>query len=296
MVRIEKHVMKNIPVIFFCLLAITACRKGNHSSVDNNGTRLTSIVTDSAGTFDLTYTNNLITGVTERQFSHDGSIFSIDSSRWTVQYSDTVSNQLVSLNVFADSHQYSLNYILTSSRLPSLIFSIYKEGNIMKYGELCKFIYFANTDILDSVIQNYSNAFDPSEKKIFKFKYSNQNITEITESEVSPSKNLVIATFDFTYGTAANIFRQTDPLLYIYSYPLTVFGTQPMVIAAFFAETFSLSTFNSITTSGITTGAWFQNSISSKMNYQLNAHGKVTEEIFSNNIFQGLAGKKYLYE
>ncbi len=65
----ERHVIKNIRVIFFCLLGMTACRKGNDSSVENNGTRLTSIITDSAGTFDFTYTNNLITGVKERHFS-----------------------------------------------------------------------------------------------------------------------------------------------------------------------------------------------------------------------------------
>lgn len=288
--------MKNIPVIIFCLLGITACRKDNHSSVENNGTRLTSIVTDSSGTFNFTYTNNLISGVKESIFTHDTPSLLEYSSIWTVQYSDTDSNQLVSLHFFGDSNQYAIRYIITPSKLPTLIFGTYKENNTLNSTDLAKFIYFPNTDILDSVIDNFWPSTDTSEKKIYKFNYSGQNITEITEWQVSSTQNLLIATFDFTYGRAANIFRQSDPLLYIYSYPLTALGVQPMVIAAFFAETFSSSTFNSITTSGITTDGWFQNSMSSKMNYQLNSHGKVTAEIFSNDNFQGLAGKKYLYE
>lgn len=293
---IERHVMKKIPVIFFCLLGMTACRKDDHSSVENNGTRLTSILTDSAGTFDFTYTNNLITGVKESNFSQDGPTFSSYSSTWTVHYSDTGSNQLVSVNFFANSYQYSIGYILTPSKLPLRIFSTYTENNITRSDDLANFTYLPNTDILDSVVENFRSSPDTSEKKVLKFDYSGQNITEIKEWQISSTQKLLIATFDFTYGTAPNIFRQSDPLLYIYSYPLTAFVAQPMVIAAFFGETFSLSTFNSITTSGITSSAWLQNAIRSKMNYQTNSYGKVTAEIFSNDIFQGLAGKKYLYE
>jgi hypothetical protein len=69
-----------------------------------------------------------------------------------------------------------------------------------------------------------------------------------------------------------------------------------MVIAAFFAETFSASTFNCVTTSGITSNGWIESSLKSKMIYHLNSHGKVTAETFSSNVFEGGAGKEYLYE
>jgi hypothetical protein len=46
----------------------------------------------------------------------------------------------------------------------------------------------------------------------------------------------------------------------------------------------------------ITNGAWNQDSIRSKMIYTLNANGKIAEEVFDNEIFEGLAGKRYFYK
>jgi hypothetical protein len=284
--------MKYLPVIFICLLWISACRKNDSAFHQNNGRRLTSIVRDSGGTFDFAYSNNLITSV-RHSFPEQDAISTYSGSTSIVQYSNTDSNQLVSLGFFTNSSEYSISYILNSAKLPLRIFSAYTENRVVHQIYLARFFYFPNTDKLDSVILNSANN---SEWIIYKFNYAGQNITRITEWQISSTQNLQVAAFDFTYDPTPNIFRQTDPLLYIYSYPFTAFASQPMVIATFFAETFSRSTFNSVTTSGITSGAWQQNSLSSKMTFHLNSNGKVTAETFSNSIFEDLAGKKYLYE
>jgi hypothetical protein len=280
--------MKHFPVIFICLLGITACRKSNNVSTENNGTRLTSIIRDSAGTFDFIYSNNLIKSVMRSLPNADPPGIAYDTLIF--ENLNTDSNQLVSVKYSSNLAEYSISYLLTSSKLPLRVF--YTDSGIVR--DYARFIYFPNTDILDSVILN--SAYNNSENILFRFNYTGQNISRITEWQISSTQNLQVAAFDFTYDTKANIFRQTDPLLYIYSYPFTPFGTQPMVIASFFAETFSASTFNSVTTSGITNVAWNQNSISSKMTYHVNANGKVTAETFSNAIFEGLTGKKYLYQ
>jgi hypothetical protein len=101
-----------------------------------------------------------------------------------------------------------------------------------------------------------------------------------------------------TYGNTPNVFRHTDSLLYIYSYPASVFELQPELITAFFAETFSTATFNSLTTGGILGGQWngeAYSSFSSHMTYTLNADGKVTAEIFD-TFFNNIAGKRYYYK
>ncbi|MGN6196912.1 MAG: hypothetical protein ACTHOB_18370 [Ginsengibacter sp.] len=272
--------MKYIPVIIICVAGITACHKSNVSLRETSGSRLTSIVLDSAGTFDFEYTDSLITGFTEH-FPAGG----VDSG--LIQYTQPDSDQLVTITL-PGSH-YSLNYQLNSSKLPLLVFLSNPDSAI--HPPMVQFAYLPGTDRLDSVVAHAMN------KDVFKFTYTGQNITGITEWVILNGQNTQVAAFDFTYDSTANIFRQTDPLLYIYSYPPhTAFVAQPMVIAAFFAETFSASTFNGVTTSGITTGGWGQNAISSKMTYQFNSNGKITSETFSNDIFEGLAGKRYVYQ
>ena len=297
MVMVKKDViMKHVSFIFICLIGITACHKSQYSATESNGTQLTSIGSDSAGTLNFQYSNNLITSFKQTFSTQNGSNSTVDDPHSIIQYTNADSNQLISVTFIPNPTDYSINYLLSSSKLPLRIFNTYTENGIVQSSYLVKFMYSPNTDILDSVIYSYPHYADPLAGVVYKFTYSGQNITTITASQVSSTQKVVIATFDFTYGTAANVFRQTDPLLYIYSYPSSVFHAQPMVIAAFFAETFSRSTFESITTSGITSSGWQPNPITSKMEYHLNSNGKVTAETFSNPVFEFLAGKKYIYE
>lgn len=279
--------MKYLPVIFICLSAILGCRKSNDSSRENNGTRLTSISSDSAGMFNFSYSDNVISGM---KFRFSGNNISTS----TIEYTNTDSGQLVSVGSFGNLSQYSIHYLLTASKLPLRIFHTHTENGISNQSDLAKFIYQPQADLLDSVITK--SPYDTVEKIVYKFNYEGGNIKQITASQISATKNLQIATFDYTYETKPNIFRHSDSLLYIFSYPHSVFHAQPMVIAAFFAETFSASTFNCVTTSGITSNGWIESSLKSKMIYHLNSHGKVTAETFSSNVFEGGAGKEYLYE
>ncbi|MGN6531983.1 MAG: hypothetical protein ACTHK0_09545 [Ginsengibacter sp.] len=281
--------MKYIPLAFICLLATGACYKSNGLSGANDGDKLISIVSDSAGILHFGYRNHVIT--TLKQHMND-----VDQDSGIINYTKTDSNEIVSIGF--PQGNYTINYKLKSSKLPLLIYYTNPDTTYVHSPYMAEFFYIPGSDILDSVVYHY---FYPV---VFKFTYSGQNISRITEWKELPAEKLQIGTFDFTYDSTPNIFRQTDPLLYIYSYPASAFS-QTMVMATFFAETFSGSTFNSVATSGITSNPWSQspvtytmtpNLITSTMTYSLNSHGKVTEEAFSNHIFEVLVGKKYVYE
>jgi len=277
--------MKYILFIFIIASGMISCRKSNNLSTSNDGSKLTAISSDSAGAWKFEYTGNLITSLgPDTDLNHYGNTANI-------QYINTDSIQYVTVNFFPDPSNYTIRYSLTSSKLPLQIDQSDNVGGTEHKYNIAKFSYLPNTDLLDSVLFNdYNNLI------IFKCTYTGKNITVVTETEVSNNINLVIGTFNFTYSATPNIFRYTDSLIYIYTYPQMALWAQSMVVAAFFAETFSVSTFNSVTTGGITNGAWNQDSISSKMTYTLNADGKVTEEAFDNEIFEDLAGKRYYYQ
>ena len=113
---------------------------------------------------------------------------------------------------------------------------------------------------------------------------------------MSATQNTVVANYSYTYGNENNVFLKTDSLLYIYSYPFTAMVAQAMVTAAYFAESFSASTFTSIHVSGITSDYVFSNNQTSTMTPSLNPNGKIVAETFSDPAFEGLAGKKYTYQ
>jgi len=164
-VTIKKCDMKHFPVIFICLLGITACHKSHNLSTENNGTRLTSIVRDSAGTFDFVYSNNLIKSVKRSLSNADPPVTAYDTLIF--ENLNTDSNQLVSVGYSSNLPEYSITYILTSSKLPLRAF--YTDSGIVR--DYARFIYFPNTDILDSV--NLNSAYN-SENILFRFNYTGQ--------------------------------------------------------------------------------------------------------------------------
>jgi hypothetical protein len=270
--------MKYIPVIFVCLLAC-ACHKSDNRMA-TNGTRLTSITSDSAGIISFGYSNNLITSITERypnRMAPDGSS--------VVYYTNPVSNHLISVG----SPGNSFNYKLNSSDLPLLISDSYIDsGGIVHESNVAEFIYLPNTDILDSVNKFYSDTLN----FVYKFEYSGENISKITEWLKTPTMYLSLATFEYSYDTTANVFRQTDLLLYIYNYPNTAILGQTIVAGAFFAETFSKSTFKSMVTSELPSGEIPFNSY--KIRCDVNSKGKITSETLDNGMY--VYTKKYEYE
>jgi hypothetical protein len=255
---------------------VIACRKNDNLSSSNNGSKLTAISSDSAGAWRFGYTGDLITSMVAdtslRPYGFDASI----------QYSHTGSIDYVTVN--------SMTYSLTSLKLPSQIYETETVGGTEQKHDIATFTYLPNTGLLDSVLLNHY-----IDTIIFKFTYTGENITTVTETQVSNNERFALGSFNYTYSATPNIFRQADPLLYIYAYPQTALFAQSMVVATFFAETFSASTFSSITTSGATNSAWGQDSMTGNMTYTVNANGKVTGEVFDNEIFKALAGKKYYY-
>ena len=272
--------MKYIPVIFVCLL-ICACRKSDNRMA-TNGTRLISITSDSAGIISFEYSNNLITSITERLPIREAP----DESS-VVYYTNTGSNHLVSVRSAGNSFNYKLN----SSDLPLLISDSYTDsGGIVHESNLAEFIYLPNTDILDSINKFYSDTLN----FVYKFEYSGQNISKITEWQKTPTMYLSVATFEYTYGTTANVFRQTDSLLYIYNYPNTAILGQTIVAGFFFAETFSKSTFSSMKTYELVNDGNPYNSY--KISCELNSKGKITSETLDNDIVNNDIIKKYVYQ
>ncbi len=276
--------MKHSLLIFMCALEIIACRKSNSPDAGNNGSRLTAISSDSAGAWQFVYTGNLITDL-----APDTAISRYGTNA-NIQYLNTDTIQYVTVD-FYDVNNYKIIYALASSKLPLHIDESYFVNGVQYHSNIAEFIYLPGTDLLDSVIVN-TNVNAPI---IFKFTYTGKNITSVVETQVYNNNSYLLSTFNYTYDNKPNVFRNTDSLLYIYTYPMTALRAQSMVVAAFFAETFSASKFNNISTDGITNGAWNQNLFGSKMTYTKNAAGKITEEIFTDEVFEGLAGKKFYY-
>lgn len=283
-------------VIFIGSFTMIACRKnGDLSSSRVEGkSKLIAMSNDSLGGWDLMYTGNSVSRIQPDSGlvpygDYSSALINFFDS---IQYLNTDSFQYVSVYMSSDTFHSAMTYTLTPSKLPLSIDYSYSVGGIEMKVNGAKFFYHLNSDILDSVIIDDNNG-----PIIFAFTYNNQNITEVKESQVYDNQKMELETYDFTYGTTPNVFRQTDSLLYIYSYPQTAFYAQPMVIAAFFAETFSAATFNSVTATGILNEAWGSDAaISSNMNYSLNEDGKITEESFNSYLFEGLAGIKYYYQ
>lgn len=258
-------------VILWCIAATAiACHKSPPPS------KLVSISSDSTGAWDYTYTGNQITGITAGPTSNP------HFPRYAqVRYTDSAGQRYVNVLDFGDSISYL--YALNGEEMPTRIVS---NGMF-----LASFIYRPGSDLLDSVIYDLDGYY----KNTFKIAYTGQNITGITERYISSDQNFIISTYNFTYNNTSNVFRKTDPLLYIYTYPSTALIAQPMVVAAFFAETFSANTMDSISLYSANFNSGNPGTYSTGVTCMTNADGKISAEVFSESVFEGLAGKAYVY-
>jgi hypothetical protein len=268
--------MKYLALVSISIFLLVSCQRNNDLTVSgNNGNKLKSISSDSAGVFKFDYNGDSITSISGNQAA-------------MIQNLKNGDTQCVSLS-FGDEE--GIKYFLNSFKLPTKIIFNNSTNGVEVNSDYADFFYHNGTNLLDSAIVN-----EHEDKLIFKPTYSGNNISRIEESYVSATQNLIVANFTYTYTNENNIFLKTDSLLYIYSYPITAMTSQAMVSASFFAETFSASTFNSIHVSGITSDYVFPNNQTSAMTTSVNKNGKIVAETFSDPVFEGLAGKKYTYQ
>lgn len=267
--------MKYLTAVSIILFLLSSCTRNNNLNVSGNSVaKLKSITSDSAGTLQFGYTGDTITNVS-------------GSENANIQYISN--NDTPSISVLYSSGE-TIKYFLNSFKLPVKIVFYDNSGvEITNYG--VDFFYQNGTSLLDSAIVRENGP-----RLIYKTTYSGNNISGIQESYVYATDNVVVANFNYTYSSENNIFRKTDSLLFIYSYIQPVLSQQAMVAATFFAETFSASTFSSIQVSGITSDYVFPNNEKSTMTPSVNKYGKIVAERFSDPVFEGLAGKRYIYE
>jgi hypothetical protein len=264
--------MRYITFIYVSFILLTSCNR-NNNFIANDGVRLKSITSDSAGTLQFAYSNDTITSVSGGENAN-------------IQYISIGDTPCVSIS-YSDGEM--IKYYLNLFKLPIKIV-FYNTSGVANADYGVDFIYQKGTFLLDSAILRESGY-----KLIFNVVYSGNNISQIQESYVSTTQNTVVAIFDYTYSSENNIFRKTDSLLYVYSYIQPAVDRQAMVTATYFAETFSASTFSGIKVSGITSDYVFPDNQTSTMTPSLN-NGKIVKEFFSDPVFEGLAGKRYNYQ
>ena len=267
--------MKYLALVSVSIFLLVSCQRNNDLTTSgNNGKKLISISSDSAGIFNFDYNGDSIISISGNQSA-------------MIQHLKFGDTQCVSLSFGNEGIKYFLN----SYKLPTKIIFSNSTNGVEVNTDYADFFYHNDTNLLDSAIVN-----EHGYKLIFKPTYSGNDISRIEESYVSTTQNTIVANFAYTYSNENNVFLKTDSLLYIYSYPVTAMTHQAMVSASFFAETFSASTFNSIHVSGITSDYDFPNHQTSTMTTSVNGNGKIVAETFSDLGFESLAGKKYTYQ
>jgi hypothetical protein len=268
--------MKYLALAPISILLLFSCQRNNELIVSgNNGQKLQTISSDSSGVLEFSYIGDTIIRISGNEFAN-------------VQYLNSGGTQSVSLSF---GNEFGIKYFLNSFKLPTKIIFVDSTSGVEVNSDYADFFYHKATNLLDSSIV-YENGY----QLIYKPTYSGNNISGMEERYVSATQNMIIANYSYTYSNENNIFVKTDSLLYIYSYPVTALNSQAMVTASFFAETFSASTFNSIHVSGITSDYVFQDHQTSTMTPSVNADGKIVAETFSDQVFEGLAGKKFTYQ
>jgi hypothetical protein len=261
--------MKNLSLVLILSITLLCCRKSDSSDTVQ---KLIRIESDSAGAWNLGYTNNQITSL----HPTPGSLL---NGADNIQYINTDSCEYITIN--------QVKFAINHSKLP---IKIYRDNNIF-----INFFYRTGTNMLDSVIWYNPNNLANDAKKIFRFTYSGQNIVNINAYYFANSTYSTIReNYTFSYGNASNIFRTSDSLLHVFSYPSS-FGELPTDAGLYFAETFSESTFNKMTIDIDSNDPQFGYQVHEtfNMSYNLNNQGKITAENFDNG---PISRKRYFYQ
>jgi hypothetical protein len=158
-----------------------------------------------------------------------------------------------------------VEYFLNSFKLPVRI--VYFYGVPGKYE--VNYYYKQGTNILDSVVNTSGSNGTIREK--YSFEYNGENIEKvIIHSSYSFTTAISESFLSYTYSSAPNIFRNSDPLLFIYTNPLAELNYHSLLF--YFPKIFSGSTF-------ATCSYPYNTTIKiGKLNYSTNGAGKIVKE------------------
>ena len=171
---------------------------------------------------------------------------------------------------------------MNDSKLPMRMTRHETRSDSTQYNSEADFFYKPGTNVLDSVNGYYS---DTSSSYIhFTFEYEGENI-----SKTIRKYGAFTDTFSYAYDVTPNLFRNSDPLLYIYSdllelSPLDYYDYPFYTMIFFFPKVFSTSTLNTFSYT-----SW-GSIINGKLNYTLSNDNKILKEWY------GGYGKEYIFK
>ena len=157
-----------------------------------------------------------------------------------------------------------------------------------QYNSKADFFYKAGTNVLDSVNGYYLNT--SNSYMHFTFEYEGGNISKTIRNE-----GLLTDTFTYAYDVTPNLFRNSDPLLYVYSdlwgqlSPLCYYDYPFYTMVFFFPKVFSTSTLSTFSYT-----SW-GSIINGKLNYKLSNDNKVLKEWYGGDMAKNIFISKMLY-
>jgi hypothetical protein len=235
--------MKKFYLLLFIISPVVflACKKENGSA------SVLRSYTDSMGLFNFTYTNNMATTI------------------FTSNWKKYISFQHKENYIKAIGIDMETEYFLNSFKLPVRIVYSYDGSNTHEVN----YYYKAGTKILDSVVSNVGYAGTIKDK--YTFAYNGENIEKVIVTSYYSYTSAVSQSFlSYTYSSAPNVFRNSDPLLFIYTNPLGLFNYHSLLF--YFPKTFSASTFATCSYPDYTGTKMV------KLNYSTNSDGKIVKE------------------
>ncbi len=269
--------MKNILFLYVITLltCLLSCKKENES--DATDVRSLTGIKDSLKFLSFKYQGDKITDANANYYKN--------SSTNNFDYANFEYSGTNHIKVSSSNYNINIEYLLNDSKLPLKMTTHLKETDNTQYNSTVVFFYKPGTTLLDSA-KGYE--LEPINSYIdFTFEYEGNNI-----SRVIRNRGLISDTFSYAYNTTPNAFRNSDPLLYVYSNLWEVNllsrsyggGYTYCNRLFFFPKVFSESTLN---TFSYTSGGGI---INGKLNYILSNDNKVLQEWYEGY------GKEYLYK
>ena len=265
--------MKNILFLYLIALSfiLISCKKG--SSGDAKISSRLIGVQDSMYLLSFIYEGDKITHAN----------FSFSNSPLKSDYANFEYSGDTDIKVSSPTSDVRTEFFINDSKLPVRMTRHETGTDGTKYNSKADFFYKPGTNVLDSVNGYYLNT---STRYIhFTFEYDGGNISKTIRNE-----GLLIDTFTYAYDVTPNLFRNSNPLLYVYSDPLgqlspVYYYDYPFyTMVFFFPKVFSGSTLNTFSYT-----SWGR-IIHGKLSYTLSNDNKVSKEWY------GGYGKEYLYK